>query len=33
LISQGEIVPCPADWLIDIDTPDALEEAERGWIA
>ena len=33
LISQGEIVPCPADWLIDIDTPDALEEAERGRIA
>lgn len=24
LIGQGLVVPCPPDWLADIDTPDAL---------
>ena len=29
LLHQGVVVPCPAQWLIDIDTPAALEQAER----
>ena len=29
LLHQGVVVPCPAQWLIDIDTPTALEQAER----
>ncbi|UAB78030.1 nucleotidyltransferase family protein [Erythrobacter sp. SCSIO 43205] len=24
LVAQGEVVPCPPEWLADIDTPEAL---------
>lgn len=25
LVAQGEVVPCPPEWLADIDTPEALK--------
>lgn len=29
LLAQGGICPCPPEWLIDIDTPEALAALER----
>ena len=28
LLDLGEVVPCPPEWLVDIDTPEALERIE-----
>ncbi|MEM6493473.1 MAG: nucleotidyltransferase family protein [Pseudomonadota bacterium] len=29
ILSEGEIVPCPPEWLRDIDTPEELSRLER----
>ena len=28
LLAQGQVVECPPEWLIDIDTPEALRQVE-----
>lgn len=30
LLAQGEICPCPPEWLIDVDTPETLAALEAG---
>lgn len=30
LLKKGEIYPCPPEWLVDVDTPEALTALENG---